>query len=290
MTTLPHLNHLRSFEVSARTLSFTRAAAELNYTQSAVSGHVRALEDFIGRPLFVRHPRSLSLTSLGEAYLPTVQHMLTQIDAATEAIMAPRHGRRVVVSAPVSLATNWLPSRLAAFRATEPGIDVTVHARIWTDEDPEVADIRVSAARRAEVPATARVLWADRLVVLAPPDAAPRTPPAMMEAALIHNLGRPDYWFAVGERFGLPGLHALGGLRTSSLNTAMELAVAGAGLAVVPLAVAALHLERGLLVAPFEPVDSDWVNVLSDESLLKSREARLLHAFLAQGGEGAPHA
>jgi len=52
MKTLPPLNYIRSFEASARHLSFTRAAEELGLTQAAVSGHIRALETFIGRPLF----------------------------------------------------------------------------------------------------------------------------------------------------------------------------------------------------------------------------------------------
>ena len=76
MMNLPHLTFLRSYEAAARHLSFTTAAEELNCTQSAVSNHVRSLEEFIGRPLFVRHPRSLSLTDVGEAYLPSVRRAL----------------------------------------------------------------------------------------------------------------------------------------------------------------------------------------------------------------------
>src|SRR5512136_271357 len=66
----PPLNHIRSFECSARHLSFTLAANELGYTQAAVSNHVRALEHYLGRKLFIRYPRSLKLTEMGEAFLP----------------------------------------------------------------------------------------------------------------------------------------------------------------------------------------------------------------------------
>ena len=59
MKHLPHLTFLRSFEAAARHLSFTAASEELNCTQSAVSNHVRSLEEYIGRPLFVRLPRAL---------------------------------------------------------------------------------------------------------------------------------------------------------------------------------------------------------------------------------------
>ncbi len=288
MRTLPHLNHLRSFEAAARTLSFTAAAEELNYTQSAVSNHVRSLEEFIGRPLFVRYPRSLALTSLGQAYLPTVRHALTQLDAATEAILSPRHGRRVTVSCPISLASNWLPGRLAAFALAHPGIEVTVHGRIWKDEEPEVADIRISSVLREEMPKAATPLWSDRLLVVASPelriDGAPLETPAQIAGArLIHNLGRPEYWAIVAAGLGVERLDLTGGTRTNSLNVAMEMAIEGAGLAVVPGAIAARYVGRGLLAAPFAPVPSPWVATLSDESLLATREARLLHAFLAGG-------
>jgi len=54
------LNALRAFEVSARHLSFTRAADELNVTQTAISQHVKNLEDRMGVPLFRRLPRGLA--------------------------------------------------------------------------------------------------------------------------------------------------------------------------------------------------------------------------------------
>ena len=292
MKHLPHLNHLRSFEAAARTLSFTAAAAELACTQSAVSAHVRSLEAFIGRPLFVRYPRSLGLTSLGEAYLPSVRHALSQVDAATEAIMAPRRGGRVVVSCPVTLAATWLAGRVAAFRAGHPEVEVTIDGRIWRDEEQEVADIRIASIHRDEISPTAIRLWQDRLAVLARPGlevaGAPLERPEQLRGAhLIHHLGRPDYWAAVGRHFGLDPLATSGGTQTNSLNVAMELAAGGHGVTVVPRAVAATHLARGLLVAPFgDAVESPWAAVLSDESLATTREARALHRFLADGAEG----
>lgn len=61
---LPPLTWLRAFEASARHLSFTRAAAELNLTQSAISQHVRSLENFLGRELFIRKTRALELSEV----------------------------------------------------------------------------------------------------------------------------------------------------------------------------------------------------------------------------------
>ena len=58
---------LRTFLAVAQSLSFTRAAAALDLRQSTVSQHVRRLEDAVGRQLFVRDTRRVSLTSDGEA-------------------------------------------------------------------------------------------------------------------------------------------------------------------------------------------------------------------------------
>ena len=59
------LNALRAFEASARHLNLTRAAQELHVTQTAVSQHIRKLEDRLGKPLFRRLPRGLALTRGG---------------------------------------------------------------------------------------------------------------------------------------------------------------------------------------------------------------------------------
>ena len=63
---LPSLDLLRGFEAAARQLSFTKAAAELFLTQSAVSRQVQTLEEQLGTPLFERHHRQIRLTPAGQ--------------------------------------------------------------------------------------------------------------------------------------------------------------------------------------------------------------------------------
>ena len=70
---LPSLNGLRAFEAAARYLSFTRAADELNVTQTAISHQIRRLEEQLGLKLFVRRNRTLALTREAESYLPAVR-------------------------------------------------------------------------------------------------------------------------------------------------------------------------------------------------------------------------
>lgn len=64
---LPPLRAVQYFEAVARLLSFSRAALELNVSQSAVSHQIRLLEDFLGERLLLRQGRLLSLTAQGRA-------------------------------------------------------------------------------------------------------------------------------------------------------------------------------------------------------------------------------
>lgn len=84
---LPPLQCLIAFESAARHSSFTRAAAELNLTQSAVSRQIGQLEDFLGRQLFVREPRALQLTVAGQRYADRVRSQLEACSDATFDVM-----------------------------------------------------------------------------------------------------------------------------------------------------------------------------------------------------------
>ena len=66
---LPSLNALRAFEAAARHEGFVGAADELCVTAAAIAQQVRALEDWVGKPLFHRKARGLQLTSEARAML-----------------------------------------------------------------------------------------------------------------------------------------------------------------------------------------------------------------------------
>ena len=87
---LPPLNWLRAFEVSARHLSFTGAAGELGMTQSAVSQQIKALENHLRRPLFLRQVRRLELTEAGRGYLPVVQEAFATLARTPDFREGPR--------------------------------------------------------------------------------------------------------------------------------------------------------------------------------------------------------
>jgi DNA-binding transcriptional LysR family regulator len=285
MKTLPPLNYIRSFEASARHLSFTRAAEELGMTQAAVSGHVRALEQYIGRPLFIRAPRSLSLTEVAASYLPTLRQALAQIDVATSQILSVPHRQEVTLACPVSLATNWLPRRLRVFAGRHPEVEVTVHATIWSETTDQIADLRITP-RHVSQPLVGHSLGEEELVALCPPafltgQDAISTPQEIGKRGLIHVLGRQEHWEAFARHHGLTDLPLSQGLKTDSSNVALEMSVAGLGCAITLASLAEVHLQRESLVAPFPSrIPSGWGYDLHPGELSLTRASERLMRFL----------
>ena len=200
MKSLPHLTFLRSFEAAARHLSFTSAAEELNSTQASVSNHVRSLEDYIGRPLFVRHARSLTLTDVGLGYLPSVQRALQDLDAATRSLVTDHASHAVTVSCPVSLTENWMPRVMAGFHKTHPKIELALNSTVWADLQENASDITITIAHEDDVDPSAQRLWADKLVLLCAPSYPKVSAETLSDERAIHILGRPEYWNAVTEK------------------------------------------------------------------------------------------
>lgn len=124
----PSLAALSAFEAAARLLSFTAAAAELGVTQAAVSRQIRALEDDLGVPLFVRAHRRVSLTPAGLALSSRLSSAFAGIVEVLETIRRPHEPAPVTVGATLAVSQLWLLPRLSAFRARHPETAIRVVA------------------------------------------------------------------------------------------------------------------------------------------------------------------
>lgn len=82
------LDQIRSFVAVVETGAVVRAAARLHVSQPPLTRRIRALEDELGAPLFVRLPRGMKLTTAGEAFLPHARRILDEVEAATRAVTA----------------------------------------------------------------------------------------------------------------------------------------------------------------------------------------------------------
>ncbi|MCK5919635.1 MAG: LysR family transcriptional regulator, partial [Methylococcales bacterium] len=89
------LQTLHAFEATARHLSFTKAANELNLSQSAVSQQIQTLEYAVGVKLFVRMTRKIMLTKKGELFSREVRKSLELLDNAQDNLFPPQDGKQL---------------------------------------------------------------------------------------------------------------------------------------------------------------------------------------------------
>lgn len=120
------LEQLRLFVAVAEREHMTRAAAALHRTQSAVSAAIAGLEAHSGVILFHRIGRRIVLTEEGRAFLAEARAVVAQADAAERALADLAGMKRGVLSVMASqtIASYWLPPKLAAFRAAHPQVTI----------------------------------------------------------------------------------------------------------------------------------------------------------------------
>ena len=112
---VPPLDPLLAFEAAARNLSFTKAAAELHLTQSAVSRQIQQLEEHLGMKLFERRARALLLTENGQLFYRSAQDALGTLHDSARRLRSAATMNTVVVATTPGFASLWLIPHLAGF-------------------------------------------------------------------------------------------------------------------------------------------------------------------------------
>ena len=121
---LPSLTALSAFEASARHRSMQRAASELNVTAGAVSRQIRALEEDLGVPLFVRSPAGLTLTADAEALYAVLSQAFSRTAETVAVIRSGQRSRRATLACTHAFASQWLMPRMGEFWRRHPDISV----------------------------------------------------------------------------------------------------------------------------------------------------------------------
>lgn len=125
----PNPRQIRAFLAVVKLEGFTRAAAELNVSQPALTMQIKQLEDILGVRLFDRDRRQVHLTQAGKSLIGPLERVLIDLDVvmnASQDLAALRRGRVSLAALP-SLAASLLPQALKHFRAAYPGIEVRIH-------------------------------------------------------------------------------------------------------------------------------------------------------------------
>ena len=258
---LPPLNFIEGFEAAARNLSFTKAAAELFLTQSAVSRQIKALEDQLGVQLFERHTRALSLTPEGEALFQTVADVLRRIEETTQRIQGRAEERTFTVTTTPAFASLWLIPRLVGYTRENPKVDVRISA------SAELVDLERSgielAIRYSGPQATGIKLFGEEVFPVCSPSLLRdmkrplATPADLKHHVLLHyadlNRGTPVLdWSMWLQSVGLPNLKPAGALHFSHYDQIVLAAVNGQGVALGRSPLIKRFIREGKLHAPFD--------------------------------------
>ncbi|UUV05742.1 LysR family transcriptional regulator [Ruegeria sp. YS9] len=267
---LPPLDWLRVFEAAGRLGGFSAAAKEFGLTQAAVSQRIGNLEAWLGRSLFVREARGVSLTVEGESYLPLVQDSLRALERNTEDLFgkSPRELRVAGLSSNIHALV--LPA-LTRFHEMQPEVRVmtdSVARRSSLDEERTWLQIRYG-----------RGIWAGRdAALIAPEVLAPMAPPGVdWGAPLIDLRGERPGWREWSQKNGQLDLPQ-SKISFDSMEHAISAARRGMGVVLgsVPLALADLQEGRlrRLDLPELHTKDGYWLTWPEDRA--KSRKQRAL--------------
>lgn len=292
---LSHLNALRAFEAAARHLSYVRAADELGVTPAAVGGQVRALEAWLGIPLFRRSagpPVRLSLTEEARAALPELHDGFDRLASGLRRLRAAKDAGVVLVTSSPAFAAKWLLPRVERFRAAHPRLDLRLDV---TDQLADLAageadvGIRYGGGRWSGLEAT-RLLDEEVFPVCSPVlfdgPYPPRTPADLRHHTLIHDATvrfDADFptWRAWLTVAGVSDVDPGRGLMINASAAVTQAAVEGQGIALGRSVVVGDDLAAGRLVRLFPevacPVGWAYYVVNRPEALQLAKVAAFRH-------------
>jgi LysR family glycine cleavage system transcriptional activator len=277
MSRLPSLNGLRAFEAAARHLSFTKAAEELNVTQTAISHQIKRLEEELGLKLFARQNRSLALTADGRDYLPGIRAAFQDLRLATERLKRRENANVLTVSTITSFAAKWLMPRVSKFQQQHPSIDVRVTtSTVLTDFGSDGVDVAIRYGHGKWPGLRSDWLMADELFPVCSPallkgEHPIRTPADLKHHTLLYaSRDMEDDWRLWLTAAGV-SLEILKQpvLQFDMIFMTVQAAIDGLGVAVGRTAFVESDLAAGRLVAPFDvtlPIDVGFYLVCPEQA------------------------
>ena len=258
------LSGLRCFEVAARLLSFTKAAAELSLTQGAVSQQIRHLEDRLGYALFTRQHRAIALTQKGATLFDCTSSAFLGIEKTLNHLGQSKAPLQINCSP--SFALQWLMPRLTDFHRLHTDIPVRLKAEFQTldrhsmlAEDIDVA-IRFDPGQYETLRATP--ILDEYLLPVATPEYLAEHPEfaagqSLAGIELLHDFspwdGAPEFieWRTWLEAARPDWLAAAAGPQFNLASLTISAALSHQGVAVARTALVYEELEQGRLINVF---------------------------------------
>ena len=252
---LPPLNAVKTFEAAARLGSFSRAAEELHVTHGAVSRQIRALEDWLGAPLFRRTSRNAVPTKAGSELLAETGPALDRLAEAARRVRSSSLAQGVLnVVAQPTFSMRWLIPRLSEFQRMHPGLELRiVTASSSVERFAMEADVVISGPAPQPGWTGTRFMGEALLPLLSPELAAQyplQAPEDLRRHTLLHSATRRRAWPQWLAAAGVAALQPAGEQLFEHFYFAIQAALAGLGVVMGPLALVSEEVRDGRLVAP----------------------------------------
>jgi LysR family glycine cleavage system transcriptional activator len=296
---MPSMMSLRAFEAAARHLSFTRAAIELNLTQTAISHQIKNLEDLLQVKLFVRSANMIALSEAGETYLRSVRAAIIEISAATDRATDQSDENILTVQCLGLFAIKRLLPQLHDFRSQHPSIALKLRT-IQTFENNFRHDFDVAIWHGAGdwIGVTADKLAEEEVFPVCSPRILEQGPPLKTPDDLRHhtiirtssNILRDEWPFWL-ETAHINEIAFQSEITCDYMITSMQAAIDGLGITLGRSGVVGPDLEAGRLIEPFSTRARSIFSyhLVCPARSVEQRKVQLFRSWLLKRVGGASH-
>ncbi len=271
---IPDIVNLQAFECAARHQNFSRAAEELNLTQSAVSRQISDLEQQTGLKLFERVRQRVVLSEAGLRLLPEVKDLLLRSERLMiGAVAAGQMKLSLKVATLPTFGTRWLVPRLGRFLDEHRDVAITVESRSRPfNFEEDNFDLAIHYGLPAWAGAVATFLCNETVLPVASRELAARlglaAPDELSGAPLLHLTTRPKLWAQWFDLQELPTENAYPGARFDQFSMIIAAAIAGLGVALLPTYLIEDELKAGTLLPLFNlpmPTENSYYVVMPEK-------------------------
>ena len=268
MQNIAHLNAVRAFEVSAKHLSFSLAAKELNVTPAAIGQQVRLLEEWLGVSLFIRASSGVSrltLTAQAKLALPEITRGLEHISQGLALLQKPIINNAITVSVSPAFAAKWLLTHIDDFQLKYPDYDLRLNTNSRSvDYFAEDIDIGVRYGKGNWPGLSQTLLMDEDIFPVCSPDLVEQgltLPSDLANYPLLHDHSMPvssgfPTWSSWLNEQGIDNVETNKGLKINNSASVIQAAVAGQGVALGRSVLVKADLACGRLVKPFLALNS----------------------------------
>lgn len=248
------LGQLEAYLKVAEHLNFSRAARDLGLTQPSVTARIQALERDLGDELFERNGRGVSLTEVGESFLPHATRVLEALQDGRDAIQSIRQlelGRLRLGAAP-TVTTFVLPGLLREFSKRYPGVEMSVRTE-YSGQIVQMVladEVQLGLERAITHPEVETVtLYEDEVVLVVAPDdefAGRRSVgiESVAERHLIMFDRGSSYYALVDNALREAGVLVTPAMELDNMEATKKMVQVGLGIAMLPRVAVKRELER----------------------------------------------